>query len=63
MKTLEILLPDELSDEVVAAFCDVLHELATACDSHYLAQILRHRQQQCSVPDPDHPWRSPPSDL
>jgi hypothetical protein len=61
MNTPEYLLPDDIPDEAAAVLCDVLHQLATACDSRYLAQILRYREQQRSVPAPERPWRSSPS--
>ena len=62
MNPLELLLPDNLSDETAAALCDVLHDLAFVCDRRYMAQVLRCRERQRSVPDPEHPWRSSPPD-
>ncbi|WP_081577476.1 hypothetical protein [Acidithiobacillus thiooxidans] len=62
MNPLELLLPDNLSDETATALCDVLHDLAFVCDSRYMAQALRYRERQRSVPTPEHPWRSSPPD-
>lgn len=58
MNTPGYLLPDNISDEAAAVLCEVLHHLATACDSRYLAQILRYRKRQRSVLDPERPCRS-----
>ncbi len=62
MNPLELLLPDNLSDETATALCDVLHDLAFVCDSRYMAQVLRYRERQRSGPDPEHPCRSLPPD-
>lgn len=54
----EPLFPRELSDEAAATLCDFLHELAAVADSHFLAQIIRHRRAHAPSVDPDHPWNS-----
>lgn len=48
MKTLPLLMndPPVLSDEAAVQLLDFLHELLTACESHYAAQLLRHHQAQ-----------------
>ena len=46
MNPLELLLPDNLSDETATALCDVLHDLAFVCDSRYMAQVLRYRERR-----------------
>ncbi|MBK7677638.1 MAG: hypothetical protein IPJ27_24460 [Candidatus Accumulibacter sp.] len=54
--------PDDASDEAAVALCDFLYQLATACESHYLAQLRRHHDRQTNLYDPEGTWRFPPSD-
>lgn len=48
MKTLPLLMnePPVLSDEAAVQLLDFLHELLTACENHYAAQLFRHHQAQ-----------------
>lgn len=48
---LELTDPPELSDEAAAQMLDFLHELATAFENHYAAQINRH----CDAHASQHP--------
>ena len=56
------LFPDGLSDEAASVLCAFLYSLADACESRYLAQLLRHREAQQTLYDPEHPWRFRPTD-
>ena len=40
-----LLVPNELSDEAAAHIAELLHDLASAFDNQYFAQIRRHYQQ------------------
>lgn len=44
--------PPELSDEAAYQMLDFLHELATAFENHYAAQLRRHQQPDLP-PQPD----------
>ena len=41
---LELIDPPELSDEAAAQMLAFLHELATAFENHYAAQLRRHHE-------------------
>ncbi len=56
------LFPESLSDEAASALCAFLYALADACESRYLAQLLRHQDAQQTLYDPEHPWRFRPTD-
>ncbi len=58
---IEHLFPDGLPDEAASALCSFLYALADACESRYLAQLLRYHKAQRNLYDPEHPWRSPPT--
>ena len=55
--------PDGISDETASALSDFLHYLAAICDSRYFVQIRRHHRHKIDLYDPEHPWRSPPTNL
>ncbi len=55
-------LPHDLSDEAATALSDLLQELAYRCDTHYLAQILRHRGTKPPPCNSERPWERPPPD-
>ncbi len=59
---IEPLFPEGLSDEAASVLSAFLYALADACESRYLAQLLRHHDSQRTLHDPEHPWRSPPPD-
>ena len=67
MRPLDSLLPqsDDISDETAAVLTEILFRLAGACDSRYIAKILRyqdaHRQETKDI-DPERPWLRPPPD-
>lgn len=54
-------LPEELSDETVAALLELLYDLARELESHYADQLHRyyhpeHARQQPLWPDDDPPF-------
>ncbi|WP_437560305.1 hypothetical protein [Acidithiobacillus sulfuriphilus] len=55
-------LPHDLSDDAATALCDLLHELAYRCETHYLAQILQYRATRPPPCNPERPWEGPPPD-
>lgn len=47
----------ELDDAHAIMLVDFLNQLTADAESHYLAQILRYRQQhRPPPPDPEQPW-------
>lgn len=53
------LFPEGISDETAVALHAFLRALALACESRYLAQLMRYNRAQRNLYDPDEPWRSP----
>jgi len=56
-----LVLPDELSDESVAAVLELLYDLAHELESHYAGQLRRHyypedTRQQRLWPDDEPPF-------
>ncbi len=58
----EPLFPENISDEMASVLSTFLHDLASACESRYFTQLRRHHEAQRTLFDPEHPWRSSPSD-
>ena len=55
-------LPEYLSDEAAYALCEVLMELALACESRYFDQLRRYRENHPpGLFDPERPWWKPPA--
>ena len=52
--------PDGLSDEAAWALRECLHNLVMACEYRYLSQLMRHRQKQPPLYDPEQPWKRSP---
>ncbi len=50
--------PGRISDESAVVLCDFLAELSMAAESRYFCQVRRHREENHTTVDPDHPWES-----
>lgn len=56
--------PTRLSDREATTLCDFLFQLAADAEARYLWQLRRYRRDNAPTPqDPNHPWRSNPSDF
>ena len=53
--------PPELSDEAASALLDLLYELATALESHYLHQLRRYHEP--AIPPQPQLFEDPDDDL
>lgn len=55
----EFIFPEDIADETAFALCQLLYELALACENQYDVKLRRHsKAHQPDLFDPEQPWRT-----
>ncbi len=57
----EFMFPENINDETAFALCQILYEMALACENQYYVKLRRYSDNHHpDLFDPEQPWRTKP---